>query len=300
MNPLVVWVERSHSLVVAELDPGRGRHRQDQADHFQQRHHHRELHHPVVHPEGVDEARGDLGEDHHEGDDGGDHRAEQAHPGERPLIAAGPVQLVGGEVVGRIVVDPPPRTGQPGGAHRPVDVHVEEGVEHLDVRLPRQPATGLLRPQPDDLVHLVVGSEGVRVPATHPHGEVPHLLGSAVPVDVTHDRHPFAGGAAVAGLLLDLTLRTGPPTLVGVVGLALGQRPVVVPGPMDEHELDALSRPSPHHPAAGPHDTVGAALRAQRSTPGGTGNHPSPTEPTSAVIGPYPVPEPAPRWCHGR
>jgi hypothetical protein len=130
-----------------------------------------------------------------------------------------------------------------------------EGLEQLEVVVVRQELAGLAQADPPDLVDLLVGDERRRaVGAEHPGAPVRHVLDAAA--DRVGDvLEGVAEADADAGLLADLADRRRLQGLAGI-GLALGERPVVVAGPVDDEDLD----PGLGTAGAGllaPHDAAG-------------------------------------------
>ena len=107
---------------------------------------------------------------------------------------------------------------------------------------------GSVEGQPTDRINLVVGRElAVRLL----HRPVPDALGAALAISVDHLREFGADRAKQAGLLVHLAECAFEDRLAGMP-FALRQRPVAVPGAMDEQDLQRPSaRRAPHDPTGG-------------------------------------------------
>src|SRR4051812_9448009 len=109
-----------------------------------------------------------------------------------------------------------------------------QGHEHqIAVVVVRQTRQRVVEAQPAQLVDLVVGLE---LAVEHVHAPVAHGLGASLGVGVLHRAELLAQGTAIAGLLAHLANGGVLPALA-LVELALGQRPVVVLGTVDERHL---------------------------------------------------------------
>jgi hypothetical protein len=113
-------------------------------------------------------------------------------------------------------------------------------ADHILVMRVAEPAERLTGRQPLHRVDLVVGLRGIR-----PCGPVVHPLG--LPVDeIGHAAQVRAERGPDAGLLEDLAHRGDRDVLAGLL-LSLGQRPVVIPGPVHEQDLRTGRRGAPQH-----------------------------------------------------
>ena len=112
--------------------------------------------------------------------------------------------------------------------------------DHVGVMGVAEPVQRLRQWQPAHLVNLVAGR---RLVVRGERGPVVDLLGQAVG-QVFHAAQPGAEHGAHAGLLEDLAGRGEQHVLAGLA-LALGQRPVVVLGPVHEEYLDPAGGRAP-------------------------------------------------------
>jgi hypothetical protein len=145
------------------------------------------------------------------------------------LVLAGPVVPVARRGV-------PDQDQRHRGARRP------QARDHVGVMGVAEPVQRLRQRQPGHRIDLVAG-RGFVVSAAC--GPVVDLLGPAV--DEVFDRaQPGAEHGPHAGLLEDLPDRGEQHVLAGLA-LALGQRPVVVSGPVHEQHLGPVSGGTPQH-----------------------------------------------------
>ena len=125
--------------------------------------------------------------------------------------------------------------------HRRARLHAPD---HVGVVWVAEPVQRLGQRQPGHRVDLVTGRGLV---GRAERGPVVHLLGPAVG-EVFHRAQPGAEHGAHAGLLEYLTGRGQQDVLTGLA-LALGQRPVVVFGPVHQEHLDTVRSGAPQHGA---------------------------------------------------
>src|SRR5581483_5092239 len=137
-----------------------------------------------------------------------------------------------------------------------------EGLDDRAVMVVGQQLGCFGRGQPADLIDLRVGGE-VPVPREGLHRPVAHDLGAILGVAVAGGGQFLPEPAGEAGLLPDL-----PQGAVGValprVGLALGQRPVVVAGSMDDEDQESARRVTAPDHAPGRPDVVALFRRHSR------------------------------------
>ena len=119
-----------------------------------------------------------------------------------------------------------------------------QACDHVDVVRVGHPVQRLRQRQPAHRVDLVTG-RGLVVRAES--GPVVDLLGPAVG-EVFHRAQPGAEHGPYAGLLEHLPYR-GEQHVLARLAFALGQRPVVVFGPVYEEHLDSVSGRAPGHGA---------------------------------------------------
>src|SRR5437588_700533 len=139
------------------------------------------------------------------------------------------------------------------------------GPQNLPVVVVGEGRTRLCEGNPPQLVHLGVGCELPVGGAQGLHRPVADDLRPSLPVPVADLAGGLAKAAVQPRLLLHLPERR---LLVGLAGieLALGQRPVVVGGAMDQRHLDrAAVRPSQHHPTCRLHGLL--PLKSHRRAP---------------------------------
>ena len=125
--------------------------------------------------------------------------------------------------------------------------------EHLSVVLVREGGRGRLHRDPRQGIDLVIGPEGLR--PVGPDQPVAHHLRTAERVGVAHALQLWSELPRHPRLLADLAQRGGLDRL-SLVRLPLGQREIVVTGPVDDQRLEDAGPPAEDHATRGTDDVA--------------------------------------------